>query len=622
MGEVVEGKAWVKDFLEKRKTPFKFVEHEAVTRPVDSARVRGVELRQIAKALVYIADNTPLLAILPGDKDIDEAKLRKAVGAKLLRFAAPVEVKSYTGCVVGLVPPTIPGIKKVVDENLLQNEEVSFNAGIATAGIIIRLKDLLEVLDNYTEVDISAAKTMIGLECHVQLNTESKLFCGCKTRAEEPNSACCPICLGHPGSKPVLNEKALQYALKVALALNCTVNREFFFSRKTYFYPDMAKNFQITQYEIPIGLNGYVNLGSGKKIRIKRVHLEEDPAALVHEAGVGESNCCMVDYNRSGIPLVEVVTEPDLGSPQEARNFLDQLTTILSYLRVYSLSTGTLKADTNISVYGHARVEVKNVTGKKGVEKALGFEIARQRNLLLQEKEIARETRSFDEKTMTTKSLRTKETEEDYGYIFEPDLTAFQLSEEEIEKIRKALPELHEAKARRWQEQYTLDEYTANVLARNATLGDLFDDIAKGDIDARIAAKFLTRELMAVVNRSGLDLDALALEAGEISSLLRLFLGGKITEKVAKEAIITYMTKGTKPTAFVEKYSLAKDVGEGELERAVAQVLAKHKQAVADLKAGKQKSLHFLVGQVMRLTKAKAEPRTVQKIIERKIKGG
>ena len=218
---------------------------------------------------------------------------------------------------------------------------------------------------------------MIGLECHVQLATESKLFCHCPTAAEQPNSACCPICLGHPGSKPTLNAKALEYSIKVALALNCQINNEFFFSRKTYFYPDMSKNFQITQYEIPIGVNGVLTLSSGKKVRIRRVHLEEDPAALVHEAGMHASDYCLVDYNRSGIPLVEVVTEPDLTSPQEARDFLDQLTTVLSYLRVYSLSTGTLKADCNASVYGNSRVEVKNVTGKKGVEKALGFEIGR-----------------------------------------------------------------------------------------------------------------------------------------------------------------------------------------------------------------------------------------------------
>jgi len=461
--------------------------------------------------------------------------------------------------------------------------------------------------------------TMIGLECHVQLNTNSKLFCGCPTQAEKPNSACCPICLGHPGSKPVLNAKALEYSMKVALALNCSLNKEFFFSRKTYFYPDMSKNFQITQYEIPIGLNGVVVLSSGKKIRITRVHLEEDPAALVHESGMGKSYYSMVDYNRSGIPLVEIVTEPDLESPKEARDFLDQLTTILSYLKVYSPTTGTLKADCNASVYGNARVEVKNVTGKKGVEKALSFEIARQKNMLLNEKEIMRETRAFDEKTMTTMASRGKETEADYGYIFEPDLTAYVITDEHIKELQNSLPELHYAKAKRFMKQFSLDEYTASVLANNFVLGNAFERVAS-EVEPALAAKFLTRELMAVVNRSSLDLDKIDLDASEISSLLTMLSERKITEKVSKDAVIAYLTKGIAPRAFIEKGGLAKDLDKGEIEKAVETVLVSNKQAVADLKAGKQKSLFFLVGQVMRLTKAKADAREIQQLIMKKVK--
>jgi len=620
MDEIVEGKAWVKDFLEKRNIPFRLVEHEPVKKPVDSARVRGVALRQIAKALVYMADEKPLLVVLPGSEEADEEKLRSATGAKSLRMASHEEVKCHTGCAVGLVPPVIPGIKKIIDRDLFQNQEVSFNAGIATAGIIIKSNDLLKALDNYKELDISRKGVMIGLECHVQLATDSKLFCGCPTQAKEPNSACCPVCLGHPGSKPVLNAKALDFALKVALALDCEINREFFFSRKTYFYPDMPKNFQITQYEIPIGLNGKITLPSGKEIRVRRVHLEEDPAALVHEAGMAASNFCLVDCNRAGIPLVEIVTEPDMEAPAEAREFLDQLTTILSYLKVYSSSSGTLKADCNVSVYGNNRVEVKNVTGKKGVEAALSFEVGRQKSLLLNEKEIVRETRAFDEKTLTTRSTRTKETEEDYGYITETDLTAFKLSTEEIEKMRKALPELHSAKAKRFMKEFSLDDYSAKVLAGNFRLGILFEEIAK-NVEPKAVANFLTRELMAVVNRSELDLDSLELDSEEISSLLQMLLGNRITEKVAKEAIIAYLTKGTKPMLFVEKGGLAKDLSEKDIENAVEKAMAENKQAVADLKRGQQKSLNFLVGQVMRLTRAKADAKIVQNIILKKIKG-
>lgn len=619
-GEIIEGTPWVKGFLEKRKIPFRLVEHEPATKPVDSARVRNVALRQIAKALVYLADGKPLLAILPGNEEADEEKLKAAAGAKSLRMASPDEVKQHTGCIVGLVPPVIPDIRKIIEKGLSQNNEVSFNAGIATAGIIIKFSDLLKAIDNYEEAVISKKGIMIGLECHVQLNTESKLFCGCPTNAEEPNSACCPICLGHPGSKPVLNEKALDFSLKVALALGCELNKEFFFSRKTYFYPDMPKNFQITQYEIPVGLNGKIVLPSGKQIRIRRVHLEEDPAALVHEAGMAASSFCLVDYNRSGIPLVEIVTEPDMETPAEAREFLDQLTTILSYLKVFSPTTGTLKADCNVSVYGNNRVEVKNVTGKKGVEAALSFEIGRQKNLLLNEKEIVRETRAFDEKTLTTRSTRTKETEEDYGYIFEADLTAYTLTEAEIEKMKKALPELHHAKSKRLVEEFGLDEYAAKVLSGSFALGNLFEGVAK-ETDPKLAANFLTRELMAVVNRSELDLENLELDALEISSLLQMLLENRITEKVAKEAIIAYLTKGTKPMDFIEKSGLAKDLSEKDIEKAVEKAMAENKQAVADLKRGQQKSLNFLVGQVMRLTRAKADAKTVQNIILKKIKG-
>lgn len=464
-------------------------------------------------------------------------------------------------------------------------------------------------------------EVIIGLECHVQLDTESKLFCSCPAIAEQPNSACCEICLGMPGSKPVLNKKALEYALKVALALNCEINSEFFFSRKTYFYPDMAKNFQITQYEIPIGKNGFLTLPTGKKIKIRRVHLEEDPAALVHESGMMLSQRTLVDYNRSGVPLVEIVTDPDFSSPQQTREFLDQLTMILQYLKVFDIQQGTLKVDSNISLKGGARVEVKNITGKKGVEKALSFEAARQKGIVAKGETVQRETRAFNEATQTTRSLRGKETEEDYGYIFEADLTAIELSETYINSTKESLPELHDAKAKRFVEQYKLDEYTASVLARNAVLADLFDDVAKGT-DPGIVAKFLTRELLAVVNRSGLDLSTLDLNRAELNNLFESFLKGNLTEKVVREAIIAYLTEGIKPMEFIEKYGLAKDLSQADIEKLVDEVLARNKKAVADLKAGEQKSMHFLVGQVMRLTKAKADPKTIQKIIKKKMMGG
>lgn len=464
---------------------------------------------------------------------------------------------------------------------------------------------------------------MIGLECHVQLKTNSKLFCPCPTRqeTEEPNSACCEICLGMPGSKPVLNKKALDFALKVALAFNCKINEKFFFSRKTYFYPDMSKNFQITQYEIPVGSNGFVELSSGKKIRIRRIHLEEDPAALVHEAGLLSSSHCLVDYNRSGIPLIEIVTEPDLSSPQEAREFLDELTMVLSYLDVFDFENGTLKADCNLSIVGNERVEIKNVTGKRNVEKALESEAKRQSELVKQGNQIARETRGFDEKSLSTKTMRKKETEEDYGYIFEPDLVAFELSKPEIEKTRRGLPELHSEKAKRLVKEFGIAEYDAKVISGSRFAGNLFEEFAKA-VSPKIASVFVSRDLVAIAHHEGKELEEISgrINAVQLKELLVFFEKARINEKTLKEAAIAHVAGGKNPVDFVKENNLFKDAAGSEIEKIVSKILSSNSKAVADLKAGNEKSLNFLVGLAMRESKGKAEPREIKKLIEEKTK--
>jgi len=312
---------------------------------------------------------------------------------------------------------------------------------------------------------------MIGLEVHVQLNTETKLFCPCSTKQAEPNEHVCDVCLGFPGTKPVLNEKAIELALKIAYALELEINKEFMFSRKTYFYPDLAKNFQITQYEIPIAQNGKLRVGD-KDIRIRRIHLEEDPARIVRKDGYA-----LVDYNRSGIPLVEIVTEPDLKSPREARLFVQKLQQILQFIYVSDFDKeGNMRIDANISTvryenkydykgglktekkYGE-RVEIKNISGAKEIEKALGYEALRQKNI----HEVKMETRLWNEKTKTTSSAREKEGEADYGYIFEPDLPKFELSEGLLKKIQSKLPELPEKKKHRFL-KYGLSEELVDTL--------------------------------------------------------------------------------------------------------------------------------------------------------------
>ncbi|MCD6434311.1 MAG: Asp-tRNA(Asn)/Glu-tRNA(Gln) amidotransferase subunit GatB [Candidatus Diapherotrites archaeon] len=459
-------------------------------------------------------------------------------------------------------------------------------------------------------------KAIIGLEVHVQLNTNSKLFCSCPTDAEEPNTACCEICLGMPGSKPKLNEKALEFALRIALALNCKINREFFFSRKVYFYPDMAKNFQITQYEVPLAEKGFIELQSGRKISIRRVHIEEDPASLIHEA-----NYSLIDYNRSGIPLVEIVTEPQLRSAAEAKEFLDSLIKILEYLEVFDSRRNTIKADVNISLEGSERVEIKNISGRKAIEAALEFEESRQRSLIAEGKKIERETRGFNAEKGITFTLREKEFEEDYGYIFEPDLTKFKIAKEFLEKVKREIPELHIAKAKRLQEEFSLPKNVAETLAGEKALAELFEFLTK-KINPELAASFLTRELLAILNRDNLKLAELDLDAKEIAEMLVLLQENKITEKTAKEAMINYVHKKETPKKFIERNNLLIEFDTKEIEDIVDAVFAEHKKAVDDYKKGKKEAINFLVGQVMRIAKGKAEPRIVRKIIIKKLRGG
>ena len=462
-------------------------------------------------------------------------------------------------------------------------------------------------------------KTKIGLETHVSPNTQSKLFSACPTHGDQPNTAVDPVSLGLPGSKPVLNETAVQHTLKVALALNCEINHSFFFSRKTYFYPDLAKNYQITQYETPIGKNGYIELANGKKIGIERVHLEEDPAALVHAAGMHSSNHAMVDYNRSGMPLIEIVTAPDMTSPQEAREFLDKLVLIISYLGIFDEKDGLIKADCNVSLTGGDRVEVKNVNGIRSAEKALSYEIKRQTEQLDGGKKVTLHTRSFDEKKGITTSLREKETENDYGYIFDPDLPLVELEEEYVEEIQKSLPELPSSRQQRFVKQYKLDGYTASVLAGNFALSNLFQEVVE-KANPQTAASFLTREVLAILSRSETTIEQAGISAQKLAPLLQSLADKKVTEKNAKEAMIAFVEKGISPMEYIKANNLIKDMDDGDTAKAIRDILKQNPQAITDYVKGEKKSLNFLLGQLMRATKGKVDPGTAQKMLEEKLK--
>ncbi len=457
-------------------------------------------------------------------------------------------------------------------------------------------------------------KTIIGLEIHVQLATKTKLFCGCSTRGDEPNSAVCPVCLGHPGSKPVLNEKAVELGLRVGFALNCTINSSFFFSRKTYFYPDMSKNYQITQYEIPFAENGFLQLDSGKKIRIRRIHLEEDPAALVHEKG-----SVLVDYNRAGLPLVEIVTEPDIDSPQEAREVLNKLWNLLSFLEVFEPGVDILKADCNLSLEGNSKVEVKNVSGFQAVEKALVAEEKRQTELLAAGEKIHQQTRGFDDKANRTVLQREKETEADYGYIFEPDLVETRLDQKFLDQIRRSLPELPVQKAARFVSQYKISEYESRVLCSNKRLSELFESVSK-TVSPLLVSRFLSRELLGILNFNRLELDEVDLSETSVKELLVLLSEKKVSEKNAKQALIEYVLHQEPPKQFLEKNGLLADLGSNEISQIVESVLAENPGAVLELKTGNSKSLNFLLGLIMRKSKGKADARLAQKLIEERVR--
>ena len=458
---------------------------------------------------------------------------------------------------------------------------------------------------------------LIGLEVHVSLNRlNSKLFCGCKIPSEDstPNSTTCVTCLGMPGSKPVLNKKAVEHAIKLALALNFTINKEFFFSRKTYFYPDMTKNYQITQYEIPIGEHGFITLDSGKKISLRRIHLEEDPGALIHFPSY-----VLVDYNRAGIPLCEIVTEPDISTAEEAKEFIKKLNAIISYLGIFDPKSGTIKADVNISMQGYERVEIKNINGFQAIEKAVTYEAARQEQLIKEGKGIStRETRGWDSEKNITTFQRSKESEEDYGYIFDTDLTMIEIDYDYIDAIRKSIPELPHQKVVRYTEDMKLEQKDAEILAAEYKLAELFEKTAV-EIDPKLAARWLRHELMRVVNYNKRELHELELDEKHIIHLLKLVENKQITDNNAQKILEKLIEKPFDINSYVKEHGLTVISSESDLIGIVKESIKECPVAVKDYKSGKEESFNFIIGVIMKKTKGQAKPDVVRKILKKKI---
>ena len=464
---------------------------------------------------------------------------------------------------------------------------------------------------------------IIGLEIHVQLNRlHSKMFCGCSTAYQnsEPNTHTCPVCLGLPGSLPVLNRRAVECGIKVGLALNCTIEEETLFYRKNYYYPDLPKGFQISQYDFPLATKGHIMIlgddGAERDIRINRAHMEEDPGRLVHAGTIDKAKYTMVDYNRCGMPLLEVVTEPDLCSPKEARTFLDKLKSILEYLDVFDGSLeGSMRVDANISLKGGDRAEVKNISGFKGVEKALSYEITRQKNLQRRNIKVVQETRHFDELRSITVSIRSKVGAHDYRYYPESDLVTLHIASW-VPGIRATLPELPDTKRERFVKQYALADDHAKSLTSEIKLANFYEVVA-ARAAPKLAAVWITDVLKGELNYRNLGIDSFRPE--HMVDIVQMLEQKKITEDGAVEIIRSILDKkGGSPEEIVQSMGLGK-AGDDAVQKAVREAVAESPAAVADYKAGSERALNFIVGLVMKKTRGKASPGEVHDLVKAEV---
>lgn len=479
-------------------------------------------------------------------------------------------------------------------------------------------------------------EAVIGLEIHVELLTESKMFCGSAvTFGEDVNTHTCPVCLGLPGTLPVANAKAIEYITMIGLALNCHINEFSQFHRKNYFYPDMPKDYQISQYDMPVAGKGYLDVevdGIVRRVGITRAHMEEDTGKLLHESKSGrlhEAKYSLVDFNRAGTPLAEIVTEPDIRSVEEAAAFVTQLRSIVQHLGVSdgNMEEGSLRVDANVSLRPvgskelGVKTEVKNMNSFRSLRRALDFEIERQQELLRAGEKVAQETRHWDESLGRTTTLRRKEEVQDYRYFPDPDLVPFSLTTDYVEDIKSRLPELPAQRRKRFMEKHGLPPHDATVLTQSKAIGDYFDEAVKFyEGDPKTVANWVIGEFAFHLKNAGLEIDESAVTVKHLVNLLKLIDNKTISGKIAKEVFDEMFNTGKLPDVIVEEKQLVQIVDESEIAKIVDVVLQENPQAVEDLKAGKQRALGFLVGQVMHLSKGKANPEIANRLISEKIK--
>lgn len=470
-------------------------------------------------------------------------------------------------------------------------------------------------------------KTIIGLEIHSELMTKTKIFCNCTTEfGGDVNTHCCPVCLGLPGALPVVNKKVVEYGIKAGIAFNCHIAEKTKMDRKNYFYPDLVKGYQISQYDMPLCEKGYIEIetkNGKKKINLIRIHIEEDTGKSIH-SGDGSS---LLDYNRSGVPLIEIVTAPDINSPEEAKLFLEKLKATLNYIEVSDckMEEGSLRCDVNINVVDEDTgkrttiTELKNLNSFKAAVKAMEFEEKRHISLLKEGKDTRRETRRWDDALNETVVMRVKESVSDYRYFPEPDIVEMEIEKDWVNSIRSSLPELPDAKRDRFISQYDLPKYDAEILTSSKDLADFYEDTVKYYDDPKQVSNWIMGDVLRRLKDEGLEISQLKFTSKDLADLLKLIKEGKISNNIGKKVLRSMFEEGKDPNTIVKEKGLIQISDEGKLNEIVEKILNENEQSVIDYKNGKDRALGFLVGQVMKATKGKANPQMVNSLIRKKI---
>jgi len=468
-------------------------------------------------------------------------------------------------------------------------------------------------------------EAVIGLEVHAQLSTRTKIFCGCSTDfGNEPNSNVCPVCLGHPGVLPVLNKRAVDYALKMGLAVNCRIAEKSVFARKNYFYPDLPKGYQISQYDEPLCIGGYIKVypqsGEKKTIGITRIHLEEDAGKSIHDRG----SATLVDLNRTGVPLIEIVSEPDIRTAEEAVLYLSAIRQIVQYLGICdgNMEEGSLRCDANISIRPKGatklgtKTEVKNMNSFRGVERAIEYEIARQIDLLEDGKEIIQQTLLWNADTNTAHPMRSKEDSHDYRYFPDPDLIPVVLSEEYINEVRANLPELPEKRKERFMEKYQIPLYDAGVLTQSKSIADYFEQVTARTKEYKLASNWVMVDLMKVLNEKKLGAEESPVSSQSLADLINEIGKGTISSKIAKEVFSDMVDSGKEPLAIIKEKNLIQVSDPEEIKKIIRTVIDAAPSQAVEYRNGKEKVFGFFVGQVMKQSKGKANPAMVNELLK------